>query len=43
MPTAGFELTISVGKRAQTYELDRTATETGSYFYHGLFKFIRNL
>jgi hypothetical protein len=28
MPPAGFEPTISAGERAQTYDLDRTATGT---------------
>ena len=29
MPLVGFELTISAGKRPQTYALDRAATGTG--------------
>ena len=29
MPPVGFEPTISVGERPQTYALDRAATETG--------------
>ena len=29
MPPVGFELTISAGKRPQTYALDRAATGTG--------------
>jgi hypothetical protein len=34
MPPVGFELTILVGERPQTYVLDRAATETdtGGYF-----------
>jgi hypothetical protein len=31
MPPVGFELSISVGERPQTYALDRAATGTGSY------------
>jgi len=31
MPPAGFELTISAGKRRQTYVLDRAATGIGTY------------
>ena len=31
MPPAGFEPTISAGKRPQTYALDRTATGTSPY------------
>jgi hypothetical protein len=31
MPPVGFEPTISAGERQQTYGLERTATETGSY------------
>ena len=40
MPPAGFEPTISAGERAQTYALDRAATEAGTgyitvyYFYY---------
>jgi hypothetical protein len=30
MSPVGFEPTISVGERAQTYALDRAATETGA-------------
>jgi hypothetical protein len=30
----GFELTISAGKRLQTYALDRAATGTGSWLYY---------
>ena len=32
MPPAGFEPTISVGERPQTYALDRAATGTGKLF-----------
>jgi len=32
MPPVGFEPTISVGKRPQTYALERAATGTGSYY-----------
>ena len=34
MPAVGFEPTISVGERPQTYALDRTATWTGTYQLH---------
>ena len=33
MPSAGFEPTISIGERAQTYTLDCAATETGNLRY----------
>ena len=38
MPTVGFEPTISVGEREQTYALDRSVTGTGfiiikNYYY----------
>ena len=33
MPPVGFELTISVSERPQTYALDRAATGTGIYIY----------
>ena len=33
MPPAGFEHTISVGERPQTYALDREATGTGVISY----------
>ena len=32
MPPVGFEPIISVGERPQTYDLDRVATGTGSYY-----------
>ena len=32
MPPVGFELTISVGERPQSYALDRAATETGKFY-----------
>jgi hypothetical protein len=31
MPSAGFEPTVSVGERPQTYALERAATGTGCY------------
>ena len=34
MPPVGFEPTISVGERPQTYALDRAATGTGSIFLY---------
>ena len=33
MPPVGFEPTISVGERPQTYALDRTDTGTGAFQY----------
>ena len=33
MSPVGFEPTISVGERPQTYALDRAATETGTTIY----------
>ena len=36
MPPVGFELTISEGERAQTYALDRTATEIREIFINTL-------
>ena len=33
MPPVGFEPTISVGERPQTYALDRAATGTGDHYY----------
>ena len=32
MPPVGFETTISVSERPQTYALDRAATEIDSYY-----------
>ena len=32
MPPVGFETTISVGRRLQTYALDRAATGTGNNY-----------
>ena len=34
MPPVGFEPTISVGERPQTYVLDRVFTETGNLGYY---------
>ena len=34
MPPVGFEPTISVGERPQTYALDRAATGPGIYFIY---------
>jgi len=33
MPPAGFEPTISAGKRSRTYALDRAATGIGKFIY----------
>jgi len=34
MLPVGFEPTISVGERPQTYALERAATETGTFYEH---------
>ena len=34
MPPVGFEPTILVGERLQTYALDPAATVTGYYYYY---------
>ena len=38
MPPVGFEPTISVGERPQTYALDHAATGTGIYIYIYIYK-----
>ena len=38
MPPVGFETTISVGERPQTYALDRAATGTGMFRWEGNIK-----
>jgi len=43
MPAVGFETTVLVGERPQTYALDRVATETGTILASvGITPYIRN-